>query len=192
MRAGVLRAILAAAVIPLAACSGSPTAPTSANARGTVNVMLKDTPFTDAGALFVTFSGVSVLSDGGWTTVPFSGGGNARTCDLKRLADVRDILVTGAIPAGHYTAVLFNVANAELFFDNGTSGAPCGASLDRPAGASAPVAVPIHQARLDVAFDVDADGFRNILVDFDAAHSVIRTDSGVYALTPVVTVVSVQ
>lgn len=188
MRDGMLRALVFA-VLPMVACGGSPTAPSEA---GLVNVMLKDTPYSDAGALFVTFSDVSFFTGASWVPVPFSGGGNARTCDMKRLAEIQDILATGPVAAGHYTAIRFTVIGAELFFDNGTTGRPCAVNLPRPGGTSATVAVPVHQARLDVPFDVEAGGVRAILVDFDAEHSVILTGTGTYALAPVVTVVSVQ
>ena len=191
MRAGLLPIALVVAALPLGACGGQASSPLAPTASGMVNVMLKDTPYGDAAALLVTFSDVSFLGDSGWTPVAFSGGGNARTCDLKRLADIQDILATGDVAAGRYSAVRFTVTGAELFFDEGTSGRPCAASLPRPGGASATVAVPVHQATLDVPFEVTAGQVRAVVVDFDAEQSIVLS-GGAYVLIPAVTVVGVQ
>jgi Domain of unknown function (DUF4382) len=108
------RFVIASAValtVSAAACSdsGSPTAPEpnsgsggnagpAGGASGSVSVgslaiHLTDSPFSDAKALLVTFSGVSVhRADGdSWQTIPFASG-SSRTCDLKKLAGPTDVL----------------------------------------------------------------------------------------------------
>ena len=69
--------------------------------------MLRDSPFTDAKALLVTFSDVSCTSSSGgdFVRVPFSGGATSRTCDLKKLSSSSDVLGTGALNPGHYTQI---------------------------------------------------------------------------------------
>jgi hypothetical protein len=68
---------------------------------------LKDSPFSDAKSLLVTFSEVDVHradeADGQWTKLSFSGGAASRTCDVKKLEGAQDILGTGALAAGQYT-----------------------------------------------------------------------------------------
>src|SRR5882724_6792564 len=119
------------------ACGGSPTSP---GATGTVNVTIKDSPFSDANALLVSFSTVSAhLSGGDFITLPFSGLATSRTCDLKKLVSATDVLGVGPLPVGHYTEIRLVVSSATLYFDNPSSGAACAATILAPAGTSAAV-----------------------------------------------------
>src|SRR5262249_4534553 len=82
--------------------SGNPTDPSSPSFGSRITLMLRDSPFSDARALLVTFSEVNVHASGGsWITVPFSGGASSRTCDLKKLQTAQDILGVGTLAAGH-------------------------------------------------------------------------------------------
>ena len=65
----------------------SPISPTPAPSNtSTLTVSLKDSPFSDAKALLVTFSTVTAHRTGGdSSTLPFSGAASSRTCDLKKL-----------------------------------------------------------------------------------------------------------
>ena len=52
------------------ACGGSPSNPSG---TGTLNVRLTDSPFSDAGAVLVTFRGVRAhRSESDWAPVPFA------------------------------------------------------------------------------------------------------------------------
>src|SRR3954469_22945875 len=126
---GFSRASLAAAAAAIViGCGSSPSGPS--NTGSTLNVMIKDAPFSDAKALLVTFSEVSahVSGSGGFSVLPFSGGGTTRTCDLKKLATAQDILGTGTLAAGHYTQVRLVVSSAIRYFDNPSSGSACAPS----------------------------------------------------------------
>src|SRR5436189_6097152 len=90
-------AVLAVAV---AAASDSPSSPSLSG--GNFNLRLRDTPFTDAKAVLVTFSSVRAhRSDSDWTVVPFINAATARTCDLKKLETSEDVLGSAALPPGH-------------------------------------------------------------------------------------------
>ena len=174
-------------------CSGSsPSSPSSAGS--TLNVMIKDSPFSDAKALLVTFSEVSahVSGAGGFTVLPFSGGGTSRTCDLKKLATAQDILGTGSLAAGHYTQVRLVVTSAVLYFDNPSSGAACAASIAAPAGRTANINLNSGDVKLNREFDVMSSGATTILVDFKGDESIRLEGNGTYSMSPVITVVSVQ
>src|SRR3954470_13597579 len=95
------------------ACSGSDgVTPSSTSAgggsssggnsgsTGTLAIHLTDSPFSDAKALLVTFSDVSVhrADPGEWRTLPFAAG-SSRTCDLKKLNGATDVLGVGSLPA---------------------------------------------------------------------------------------------
>ena len=84
--------------------------------NGTLTVGIKDSPFSDAKAVLVTFKEVSVhRAETGWETVAFAGGAAARTCDLKQLEAATDVLGVAALPAGHYTQIRLEVESAALY-----------------------------------------------------------------------------
>ena len=184
-----IAAIAAAAL----ACGGSPTGPSGS---GSLNISLKDSPYSDAQSLLVTFSDVSVhksdQADDGWTKLPFSGGATSRTCDLKKLTTAQDILGVGSLAAGHYTQIRLTVASAALYFDNAAAGNACDASIVAPAGATASVTIPSGVVKLNREFDVAAGVSTTILLDFDGDASVKQTGNGYQMSPPVIGVVSVQ
>src|SRR3954465_5794428 len=106
-------ALVLTTAIATSACGGSETGPSGS---GTLRMTLKDSPFSDAKALLVTFSEVSVhqsdTPDGRWTKATTT----PRTCDLKRLQNVQDVLGTTTLTAGHYTQVRLVVSNATIYF----------------------------------------------------------------------------
>jgi hypothetical protein len=186
-----IRVLLAVLILTMIACGGSSTSPSG---NSTLTVMLKDSPFSDAKALLVTFSMVSAHASGGsFVTVPFSGGASSRTCDLKRLTAAQDVLGTGALAAGHYTQIRLVVSTATIYFDTTSqSPTPCASSIAAPAGRNAPVMIPSGQIDLNREFDLTIATATTITLDFDGDQSVKETGNGVFLMTPVVTVVSLQ
>jgi len=156
--------------------------------------MLKDSPYSDAKALLVTFSEVSahVSGAGGFNVLPFAGGATSRTCDLKKLTTAQDVLGTGTLTAGHYTQIRLVVTSAVLYFDNASAGPACAPTIAAPAGSSAQVNVSSGDVKLNREFDVTSTGATTILVDFDGDGSVHAQGNGDYNMTPVISVVSVQ
>jgi len=191
MRFRFLSASVAAALLALAiACGGSPT---SATQSGSLSIMLKDSPFSDARAVLITFSEISVHSSGGgWTTLAFSGGATSRTCDLKQLTSAQDVLGTGPLPAGHYTQVRVTVTSAVLYFDNPATIGPCAATIATPAGRSASIDIPPAQIVLNREFDLPVNATTSILLDFDGDKSIIQTGNGTYKMSPVISIVTVH
>ena len=193
---------LLAAALGAAACSGSPSSPSSSSSSssspssgsgGTLNLRLKDSPFTDARAVLVTFSSVRAhRSESDWTTVAFANAASARTCDLKKLQTAEDVLGTGALPAGHYTQVRLVVQSAVLYFDNPSAGPACAPTMVAPAGASASLEIPSGEVKLNREFDLAAGASMNMLLDFDGNGSIHQTGNGRYMMSPVVTILSVN
>lgn len=161
---------------------------------GRFNVMIRDTPFSDAKAVLVTFSEVTAHrdTDAGFTNVPFAGGAIARVCDLKKLETAQDILGGGTLPAGHYTQVRLVVSTATIYFDNPAAGDACAPTIDAPAGRSASLDIPSGEVKLNRQFEVPAGGATTMLLDFDGDRSIRQTGNGRYMMTPVIAVVSVQ
>lgn len=186
-------AIAVAAALTVFACGGESTTTGPTGAPSTFTVLLKDSPFSDAKSLLVTFSEVSAhKAEGEWTRLPFSGGASSRTCDLKKLTDAQDVLGTGPLAPGHYTMVRLEVTSAALYFDNAAAGPACAASVATPAGRTASVEVPSGVVRLNRQFELTSTAATTMLLDFDGDRSVRETGNGRYMMTPVIGIVSVQ
>jgi Domain of unknown function (DUF4382) len=174
---------------------GSDTGPSGS---GTLRMTLKDSPFTDAKALLVTFSEVdahqSDTTEGTWAKLDFAGGATLRTCDLKKLQTAQDVLGIGTLTAGHYTQVRLVVSSAVIYFETPTPPADpaCAPTMAAPAGRSANVTIPSGEVKLNREFDVPANGATTMLLDFDGDGSVHLTGSGQYMMSPVIHIVSVQ
>src|SRR5512138_60 len=174
--------------IATSAC-GSGTGPSGS---GTLRMALKDSPFSDAMALLVTFTDVSVhqsdTPDGTWTKVATG----QRTCDLKRLQNAQDILGTTTLTAGHYTQIRLLVATAAISFTEKTSGDnACAASfsLTQP---TVNVTIPSGEVKLNREFDIPPNSTTSILLDFDGDRSVREMGNGQYSMSPVISIVTVQ
>jgi Domain of unknown function (DUF4382) len=188
MRSAHDLALVLALGVLTGACDNSLTAPNGSN----LSVLLQDSPTTDAKAIFVTFSDVSVYRAGGtWARLDLASGATTRTCDLKQLTGATDVLGTGAFAAGHFTQIRLTVSGATLFFDNAAVGPACAFSLPPPAGASATLTVPSGEVKLNREFDLGNSGATTITLDLDAEQSIVLA-GGVYLMNPVITVVSVQ
>jgi Domain of unknown function (DUF4382) len=191
MRTIAVLSILAGVIA--ASCGGDSVM--SPSGSGRLSLMIKDTPYSDARALLVTFSEVTAHRDGegGFSKLPFGDAtATSRTCDLKKLVDRQDLLGVGTLPAGHYTQVRLVVSSATLYFENASDGPPCATSIAAPAGRSAPVEIPSGEVRLNRQFEVGDSAATTMLIDFDGDRSVTETGNGRFRMTPVIGIVSVQ
>ena len=172
----------------------------TSSTMGSLSIRLTDSPFSDARALLVTFSEVSVhrANPGEWKALPLASG-SSRTCDLKKLNGATDVLGVGPLPAGKYTQIRLNVTSAALYFDSASATGPCAPQIAAPAGTSAPVEIPSGEVKLNNEFTVASTG-TTIVLDFDGDQSVRQTGNGngrgksgsKYMMVPVIRVVSVQ
>ena len=171
-------------------CSSSVTAP---DASSQLSVMLKDTPFSDARSVLVTFSDVSahMSGQGGFMPLTFAGGAPRRTCDLKKLTSSTDVLAVGALPPGHYTQLRLVVESAALYFDQTAGGPACAATIAPPSGNSATLIVPSGELKLNREFEIKGQAGTTILLDFDGDQSIHATGHGTFLMTPVVGIISV-
>jgi hypothetical protein len=191
MRIIAVLAVLAAA--GFAACGSDSM--TSPSGTGRLSLMIKDSPYSDAKALLVTFSEVTAHRDGegGFSRLPFGDTtATARTCDLKKLVDRQDLLGVGPMPGGHYTMVRLVVSSATLYFDNASEGPACANAITPPAGRSANLEIPSGEVKLNRPFDIGDGVVMTMLIDFDGDKSVTETGNGRFRMTPVIGVVSVQ
>jgi len=189
-----LALVVAVACAVSLGCGGADTGPSGST--GTMRMMLKDSPFTDAKSLLVTFSAVdahkSDTAETSWAKVPFAAGATSRTCDLKKLQTAQDVLGTGPLATGHYTQVRLVVSSAAIYFDNAATGDACAATIAAPAGRTASVTIPSGEVKLNREFDVSSGTTTTMLLDFDGDKSVRETGNGQFMMSPVIVVVSVQ
>jgi hypothetical protein len=155
-------------------------------------MMIKDSPFRDAMALLVTFKQVSVhksdTPDGEWIKI---GGDVERTCDLKRLESVNDLLATGPLGTGHYTQIRLQVSKAVVYFNDKSGGTAC-APTTLAEAPHADVTIPSGEVKLNRQFEI-ADGVTTtITIDFDGEKSVHEMGTGEYSMSPVISIVAVQ
>ncbi len=186
-------------VLPSASHASSD--PSSSGSTGTLSIDITDSPFSDAMALLVTFSEVSVhrADPGEWKTLPFVSG-TSRTCDLKKLNGATDVLGVAPLAAGKYTQIRLMITSANLYFTNASVGGPCAAQIPPP-GPGMPVEIPSGEVKLNNEFTLTSVGTK-ILHDFDGDQSVRQTGSGngrgngsantKYMMSPVIRIVSVQ
>ena len=187
--------LIVAAAAALAGTSYACGSPASPSGTGTLNLMIKDSPYSDAKALLVTFSEVSAHkseSGEGRTNLAFAAAATSRTCDLKKLVDAQDVLGVGTLAEGHYTMIRLVVSSATLYFENPSTGPACAPTITAPAGRSASLTIPSGEVKLNRGFDVATTGATTILIDFDGERSVVELGNGGYRMTPVIGVVSVQ
>jgi hypothetical protein len=183
--------------------SGGSGGSSGSSSTGMLTIHLTDSPFSDAAALLVTFSEVSVhrADPGEWKTLPFVSGAS-RTCDLKRLNGATDVLGVAPLPVGKYTQIRLSVAGADLYFDNPSASlTPCAPSIAKPLGDSAPVTIPSSEIKLNNEFTLAGTG-TTVTLDFDGDRSIHQTGGGngrgngggnpKYMMSPVIRVLSVQ
>lgn len=145
----VLASVTAAAFLSLVGCGSGSTpvnpsqpAPTSAQATGTVSLILSDDATEDWAAIGVKVLGISLVPQGGGTPVSvYTAPSTPPLINLVQLDQLGEILGNATVPNGTYTA-----ANLTLSANN--SGSGCDVSLvasgdpeagfDVPAGTTVP------------------------------------------------------
>lgn len=178
----VLISVLTALVLALVGCGGSN------NSGGTtgVQLFLADDPL-DVNAVNVTISRVDVSKNGSnWTTIKdfasnpltinlldYRYDGNNSTPDKYLLAD-------SPLEAGHYSQIRL-ILTKVVIVDKSDVTHECSMSSQDKSG-----------LKLTGEFDV-ATGTKNaVLIDFDAAKSIVVEGNGTYRLKPTTRVVSMQ
>lgn len=183
MRTTTTSVLALACTLALSACGGSPSGPSgSAN----LNLRITDSPFSDAGAVLVTLSGVKVHHEvDGWidvATVP-----SPLTCDLKKLEGPEDHLGAGSLPAGRYTQIRLVVDSAEIYSGPSSGTDPCADSMTAE-GTADDLEIPSGEVKINHPFDLEEGGSTTIVLDFDGDQSVKihPTGNGRYIMTPVI------
>lgn len=159
---------------------------------GTLQILMKDSPFSEAEAVLVTFNEVSAHHTGAaWQSLPFAEAAQSRTCDLKRLEEVTDLLGVGQLEAGHYTQLRLEVSRTRIYWDNPSTGPACATTIISPLGTFSEVTVPSGKIHLNRQFTIDPGATTTITLDFDGDKSIKQTGNGKYMMQPVIAIMSV-
>lgn len=184
MRSAATVMILGSAL--LAGCGGGDGG--SSSQTGTLKVSLTDAPACGFKQVNVTVTAVKVHqsasaadSDAGWQTITLATPKEINLLDLTN--GLLEPLGTTVLPAGHYTQI-------RLVLDaKGSSIVPTGTNqpvtLKTPSGAQSGYKVVGE-------FVVAPDTLADLVLDFNACKSVVRTGNGGYILKPVVSAVPLQ
>ena len=184
---GAWGAMVAAAMVACGGGGGSPP-----DAQGTMRFAITDAPACGYDHVWVTVEKIRVNAssnasdtDAGWTDLTLS---PAKRIDLLTLTNgVLEELGSTPLAAGHYSQVrLVLAANA--------AGSATPANAVQPTGGAVlPLTTPSGQqsgVKLLANADVAAGQMADLVLDFDACHSVVQAgNSGQYLLKPVVSVV---
>jgi len=157
---------VAALVLGFTACKTNNSSPTTP-----VSIRLTDGPGA-YDAVILSIKQVVVITDGGQQTINVGGG----PIDILHFRLGKDTLLASQdIPAGHLQEVrLVLNSTGNRVVVNGTS-----YDLNTPSGQTSGVKIKIHD-------DLTAGIAYTLLLDFDAAQSIVSTGSGKYNLKPVI------
>jgi hypothetical protein len=185
-------ALIIAVTIATACGRDSATSPSSSSG-GRLVVRLTDSPYAGGRALLVTFSRVRATRVGGGTVdVPFANGAPSITCDLKKLNTSDGEIASGVVPAGQYSDVRLTVQSANLYLDNPSIDAACGASIRPPAGRVTAIVLANSQMSASRSFETAAAGDVVMRLALNSEQSIRLNSDGSYTFQPVLTVLSVN
>jgi hypothetical protein len=163
---------------------------------GTMNLSLTDASTTDYQAIYVTIKQVEVHKDGGagWEVVSTPG----KTYNLLALVNgVREQLALASLPSGHYTQMrlilkdtpdnsinIFSLAHpyANYFIDTSDQSI----ELKVPSGFQTGI-------KIVKGFDINTNETTELILDFDAARSIVKAgSSGKWLLKPTIKVLNTK
>jgi len=149
---------------------------TSSDGTGNFKLFLTDQPIEDADEIWVTISEISVQREDESFLTAWIG---TKTYDLLKLRDKEEEIVAITLEAGTYTQIRLVVSEGEIVIDD----------------VAYPMTVPSSEVKIPVVFDIMADRDAEILLDFEAKHSIHVVSAGgseQYILRPVIRVKSIS
>jgi hypothetical protein len=150
--------------------------PSSADTKGTMQVSMVDAPMIGYDSIVVPITSVEAhIADSteGWVTLS----SEARTYNLLALTNGAEALIGQAsLSAGHYTQIRIVIGDS------------CWTYLS---GVKLALKVPSAKIKLNVDATIEAGAAYKIVVDFDAAHSIVANANGLI-MKPVLRVLTTE
>ena len=149
---------------------------TSSDGTGNFKLYLTDQPIDEAEEIWVTISEINVQKeDVGFITL-WSG---EKTYDLLKLRNKEEKIIDITLEEGTYTQIRLVVTAGQIVI----------------AGESHEMKVPSIEVKIPLVFNIMADGATEILLDFEAEHSIHVVNAGQseqYILRPVIRVENIS
>ncbi len=144
----------------------------SSDGTGNFQIYLKDQPIDNAEEVLVTISEINVQKeDEGFITL-WSG---EKTYDVLKLRNKEEKIIDITLEAGTYTQIRLVVTDGQIVIS----------------GESHEMKVPSLEVKIPLVFNIMEDGATEILLDFEAEHSIHVANAGQserYILRPVIRV----
>jgi len=148
----------------------------TSDGTGNFQLYLTDQPIDDAEEILVTISEINVQkAEEGFLTIREG----AKEYDLLALRDKEALILETGLEEGMYTQIRLVVASGQIVID----------------GETYDMTVPSSEVKIPVVFNIMEDGFTEIVLDFEAEHSIHVVNAGQseqYILRPVVRVKSIS
>lgn len=189
-RQWLIPCIITALLPLLSACGGSSGYGTSSSygSNGTMSVAMTDAPSCGFDHVYITVDRVRVNqsataenTDSGWVEVALI---PSRKIDLLSLTNgILTTLGQTSLKAGHYEQIrLLLVSNQGNTLNNSivVSGSSTEQAMSTPSATQSGY-------KVIGSFDVQANTLVDLVLDFDACHSIVQQGNGSFALKPVVT-----
>ena len=148
---------------------------------GTGNFMLylTDKPIDNAEEIWVTISEINVQKeDEGFITL-WSGESGEKTYDLLKLRFIEEKIVDSTLPEGTYTQIRLVVDSGRIVIN----------------GKPHEMTVPSSEVKIPYVFNVMEGSTTEIVLDFEAEHSIHAVNAGLseqYILRPVIKVKNIR
>jgi len=149
---------------------------TSTDETGNFKLFLTDQPIDNAEEIWVTISEINVQKEEVGFLTAWTG---TQTYDLLKLRDQEEKILDITLEEGTYTQIRLVVTEGQIVI----------------AGKSHEMKVPSSEVKIPLVFNIMADGATEILLDFEAEHSihvVYAGQSEQYILSPVIRVKSIS
>lgn len=148
----------------------------SSDRTGNFKLYLTDQPIANAEQILVTVSEIRVQKTEEAFLSVYSG---SQTYDLLKLQNKEEMIATAELEQGKYTQIRLAVTAGQVVVD----------------GVSHEMTIPSSEIKIPVVFDIVKDGVTEIVLDFEAEHSIQVVKAGLneeYILRPVVKVKEIR
>jgi hypothetical protein len=148
----------------------------SPDRTGNFQIYLTDLPIDDADEIWVTLSEISIQREDKSFLTVWSGD---KTYDLLKLRNTEEKILDITLEAGTYTQIRLVVTAGQIVISS----------------ESHEMKVPSSEVKIPLVFNITADGETDILLDFEAEHSIHVVNAGQseqYILRPVIRVESIS
>lgn len=173
----VVALLMVLAVPVFAGCGGGSSPPTDPGGAGTLRIELTDAPLDELSQINVFISGVTTKPSGS-PVVRIAD--EVGLVDLLTVQDASELIALAGVEPGEYEFVMVELDEDRSFL------------VEVGTGAELPVRIPSQEIKVLATFTVEEGGETTVVLDFDAAESLLELGDGDWLMTPVIVVDSID